>query len=116
MTDDTETELAEVQARKNELERQQDHLRQRIKNLRAKEMRLRGRAGRTERESADSAIRRAFGRLEPDEPDGYPRGDVVETALQMAPHHEEADIEDALEGLKRRGEVYEPTEGHVRET
>lgn len=116
MTDDVDTELAEVQARKQELERQQDHLRERIKNLRAKENRIRAREGRVSRESADSAIRRAMEALEGDERDAYPRGNVVEKAVQMAPHHEEADIEDALEGLKRRGEVYAPTDGKVKQT
>ena len=116
MTDDTDTELAEVQARKRELERQQEQIRKRLKNLRTKETRLRGRAGRSEKETVDSAIRRAFESLDSDDGDGYPRGDVVETASQMAPQYSEADIEDGLDGLTRRGEVYVPTEGYLRET
>lgn len=101
---------AELQSRILELEHQQDRIRSRLKDLRAKKVRL---SQESDGMAIERAIQQAMDDLEPESPEGHPRGNVVETVVQRH-GFDPSQVEDGIEAMKRWGEVYVPVAGYLR--
>jgi DNA replicative helicase MCM subunit Mcm2 (Cdc46/Mcm family) len=103
----TDTRLAEVEARIQEIERRMESDRERLKELRATALRLSKEEGESlSRQVVMSVLKEADGAVDKEQ--------LVAECTDIGAS--EGPVRDALETLKRRGEIYVPREGEVRQT
>lgn len=106
----TDTRLAEVEARKREIERRMEQDRERLKHLRAKALRLSGEQDESLEQTPRQMVMTVLGEV-----DGAVNEEhLVTECVDLGASAES--VRDALETLKRRGEVYVPRDGEVRKT
>jgi len=113
--DEAGMDVEKLDARIKEIERRMESDRERLKTLRARRQRRAAVADGERMSQRDASAAVLDAAREMDDGEGVPIEDLLDEVAHRADRGRDA-AEEALDSLRRKGEVYEPVDGEVRVT